>query len=69
MKQIFWDNWLICYFARGKIDFNSNSAFENMLEQQIVNVESSKEDYEEDSDPDDMDVVLDDDQYKNWILV
>ena len=43
--------------ASGKTDVNSNSAFENMLEQQIVNVEDS-----EDSDPDDMEIILDDEQ-------
>ena len=45
----------------GKTDVNSNSAFENMLEQQAMNVESSEEDHE-DSDFDDMEIVLDDEQ-------
>ena len=48
--------------ASGKTDVNSNAAFENMLEQHIVNMESSEEDHEEDSDLDDMEVVLDDEK-------
>ena len=54
--------------ASGKTDVNSNAAFENMLEQHIVNMESSEEDHEEDSDLDDMEVVLDDEKWKNWTL-